>query len=64
MVLMKGPDHKINGKTGAEILFDYLKKKGLDCHCSGGWISDSASNEWYLYIASDIQPLYDEDSDW
>lgn len=52
-VLMKSNKHTINGKTGGEILLDYLHEHDLRGDVGGCWINDD--NEWYWYIAEDIE---------
>lgn len=52
-VLMKDADHKINGKEGWEILLDYLHEHDLDGDVGGCWINPD--NEWYWFIAEDIE---------
>ena len=52
-VLMKDSDHIINGKDGGQILWDYLHERDLRGDVGGCWINPA--NEWYWYIAEDIE---------
>ena len=52
-VLMKNGDYTINGKQGWEILLDYLHERDLRGDVGGCWINPD--NEWYWYIAEDIE---------
>lgn len=52
-VLMKDSDHTIDGKEGWQILLDYLHERDLDGHIGGSWIN--RDNEWYWYIADEIE---------
>ena len=60
-VLMKNGDHTINGKTGREILREYLNDRGLDGTIGGCWIN--MDNDWYWYQAEDIYELEGEDGE-
>jgi len=51
-ILMKSNEHTINGKTGREILREYLHQKGLESTIGGCWIN--SDNEWYWYTAEDV----------
>lgn len=52
-VLMKDSDHTINGKDGGQILLDYLHERDLRGDVGGCWINPD--NEWYWYVADDIE---------
>lgn len=50
-VLMKGPDHTIDGKDGGELLIDALKEQGLQAgHIFGCWMNE----DYYNWFAEDI----------
>ena len=67
-VLMKVSEDTINGKSGFDILDEYLKERGLGAHSISGAIINS-DNDWYWYSARDIYELPDdgfnlEDGEW
>lgn len=56
-VLMQGPDHKIDGKDGGELLIDYLTERKLQGSVSGEWMND----QYYYWIANNITELITPD---
>ena len=63
-VLMKNPEHRIGGKDGGEILYEYLENLRLKpTSINGGWIDDG--NDWYMYIAKGTYEFdYDAGNEW
>lgn len=55
-------DGKVNGKSGWEILTEYLIAKDLEAGTGGGcWIN--TENDWYWWIAEDIHELIGPDDE-
>lgn len=63
-VLMKDNEHTINGKTGREILREYLNERGMDGLIDGCWIN--SDNGWYWYTTDEVYEIggEEDEGDW
>lgn len=59
-VLMQGPEHTIEGKTGNVILREYLTSIGLEGSIAGGWMNET----YYHFIASNIHEIDTSGNEW
>lgn len=62
-VLMKDSYHTINGKNGAEILYEYLENLNLEpSSVSGGFID--SRYDWYMFIAKGVHEIDNSGNEW